>query len=93
MTITKTHTIEPEDITAVELECKACNSKTVRPLKNQTQVPLRCGNCSALLVREDTRENAALNDLIALLKDFGERRTELGFGLRFHIKGLDESAK
>ena len=91
MTITRTYALELDDITAVEVECNACKSKTTRPLT--AQAPARCGNCLAALASPDSRDGAALKDLILLLKDFGERKSELGFGLRLQINGLDESTK
>ena len=45
MTTETRTTIELQDITAVEFECKQCGTKTTRKLDNALVIPVTCDNC------------------------------------------------
>jgi len=73
-------TIGPEDVLAIELECK-CGTRLSRPVKTFRSEPRECPNCHAAWPSQDLGE---LGDIAYKLRGFTDGR-ERPFSIRFEI--------
>jgi Zn-finger nucleic acid-binding protein len=85
MTICNRITIEPSDITRVELECAACHTRTVRILDDKLEIPSICGNCRSVWLTDGSRDMASLKDLLSLLRHYATNQ-KLPFTVRLEIR-------
>jgi DNA-directed RNA polymerase subunit RPC12/RpoP len=88
LTIETRGLIQPQDITAVEFECRTCGSKVVRAIQDFKQVPARCENCDEQWIIWNSEAHAKLFNFIKRVGDFAGANEP--YILRFEVKGLTD---
>jgi hypothetical protein len=80
-------TIEPGDIAAVELECKSCLSRTIRPIGLALQGAEKCPNCSAVWPVQLANELNQIEILGSMLSAVSKFKTNkaIPFTIRFEL--------
>lgn len=81
-------TIEPSDITSVELECRDCGARVVLKLESLDKVPVFCGRCEKQFVIHGSEAHSRLHNFLQRMKEYGQAKNE-PYILRFEIKGDD----
>lgn len=95
MTIEKRVTIQIGDIIAFEVECNTCHTRTIRPLTDEIEVPVKCGNpgcASSLWFAPGSNEYQNLKLLLQLLADFRTPAAGKPHTMKLEIIGLGEES-
>jgi hypothetical protein len=91
MTVETRTTIEPTDVTAIELECVECHHRIVRNLRNWRNDPAKCDNCGNAWNVGDAMKQ--LQELCSRIRYFSEMTTGHPFVIRFEIAKAEAEEK
>jgi hypothetical protein len=85
-------TIEPRDILAVELECKECGSRSIRPVARALDAP-SCPSCTAVWPVQLAKELNQLAILVSMASAVAgwQNRKDVPFAVRFEIAEQKET--
>jgi uncharacterized Zn finger protein len=86
-------TIEPRDILAVELECKECGSRSIRPIKLALTGAEKCPNCSTVWPVQLATELNQLATLVSMASAVAgwQNRKDVPFSVRFEIAEQEDT--
>jgi|ERR1017187_7214904 transcription elongation factor Elf1 len=91
MTVETRHTIELQDILAIEYECSHCGAKTIRTLNEKHAIPAMCGNCSAMWIVDGSQEHRDLNMFVNTLRSFPKSSVNAHLRVKLEVAGIGES--
>ncbi len=77
-------TIEPNDITAVEFECRKCKARLVAKLDSLKDCPVFCPRCQEQWVIHNSDAHAKLHHFLQRMREYSEAENE-PYILRFTI--------
>jgi hypothetical protein len=90
MTSEKRTTIECGDIKAIELECRKCHSKIIRPIGAWEVLITQCPSCNATWILPHSQDSKNLTNLVnALAVCRIQANDKQPYGVRFEIGGLE----
>ncbi len=81
-------TIEPGDVIAIELECKSCHSRSIRPIGRHMDSMERCATCGAAwpaILGNELTQFKALASMLAATEDL-QGHKDMPFPIRLEIE-------